>query len=122
MVMRPRVKSANRGSWGVSPFLMIEFRPPFTTTSTRRRKIAVTITIPSMVLIMCGFDPRAQNLGWRILGEENLSGHIGPDPPSLRNRTVALCYKRAIQADRALRRFSDSVLEDQADGRDLFCD
>src|SRR3989441_3585752 len=103
--MRPRVKTANRGSSGVSPFLTIEFNPPFTTTSTTRRKIAVTITTPSMVLIICGFDPRAQNLGWRILGEESLSGHMGPDPPSFRNRTVALYYKRAIQADRALRRF-----------------
>src|SRR5881296_1462339 len=91
--MRPRVKTANRGSSGVSPFLMIEFKPPLTTTSTRRRKIAVTITAPSMVLIMCGFDPRAQNLGWRKLGEDSLSGHMEPDPPSFRNRTVALCYK-----------------------------
>src|SRR5467141_2172807 len=106
--MRPRVKTANRGSCGVSPFLMIEFRPPFTTTSTTRRQIAVTITTPSMVLIMRGFDPRAQNLGGRRLGEESLSGHMGPDPPSFRNRTVALCYKRAIRADPALRRFSDS--------------
>src|SRR5260370_9547491 len=87
---------------------MIEFKPPFTTTSTRRRKMAVTITTPSMVLIVRGFDPRAQNLGWRKLGEESLSGHMEPDPPPFRNRTVALCYKRAIQADRAFRRFSDS--------------
>src|SRR5260370_14262279 len=87
---------------------MIEFKPPFTITSTTSRKMAVTITTPSTVLIMRGFDPRAQNLGSRILGEESLSGHMEPDPPPFRNRTVALCYKRAIQADRAFRRFSYS--------------
>src|SRR5260370_38509750 len=89
---------------------MIEFKPPFTITSTTSRKMAVTITTPSTVLIMRGFDPRAQNLRSRILGEESLRGHMEPDPPPFRNRTVALCYKRPIQPDRAFRRASDSQL------------
>src|SRR2546425_6551260 len=99
IVIRPKVKTAKRGSLGVSALLTIEFRPPFTITSTTSRKMAVTMNSPSTVLMMRGFDPRAQNLGPRILGEESLSGHMSPDPPSFRNRTVAVCYKRAIQAD-----------------------
>jgi len=59
---------------------------------------------------MRGFDPRAQNLGWRMLGEDSLSGLMSPDPPSLRKRTLVLCYKGAIQADHELRRFSDSLI------------
>src|SRR6266566_3279360 len=61
--------------------------------------MAVTITTPSTVLMMRGFEPRAQNLGSWILREECLSGLMRPDPPSFRNRTVAPSYKRAIQAD-----------------------
>src|SRR5207253_11105173 len=76
-VIRPRVKTANRGSSAVSRFFTIEFSPPFTITSTTRRKMAVTMTTPSMVLMLRGFEPRAQNLGSRIFGEEVLSGHMG---------------------------------------------
>src|SRR6267143_2134504 len=120
--MRPRVKTANRGSCGVSPFLMIESKPPFTTTSTRRRKIAVTITTPSMVLIMRGFDPRAQNLGWRKLGEESLSGHMEPDPPSFRIGRSPYVIKGQSKPTAHYVDSQTQVLEDQADGRDLFCD
>jgi hypothetical protein len=90
------VKIANRGSMGVRLLLRIEFKPPFTITSTTSRKRAMTIIKPSMVLMMRGLDPRAQNLRSRIVVEENVSGHMSPDPPSFRNRTVTLCYKRAI--------------------------
>ena len=47
------------------------------------------------------------------MGEECLSGLMGPDPPSFRNRTVAPSYKRAIQADSS----SLSLLEERILGK-----